>query len=81
MSLRDRVLEQALKLNRDDRVFLIDALERSLPADGFSTPEIASAWTAEIDRRIAAFDKRGVDGQDAREALNRIREMLKRRPH
>jgi hypothetical protein len=54
MPLRDQIVEQAMPLSPEDRIFVADALEQSLAGEGFATPEIASAWAAEVERRIAA---------------------------
>lgn len=55
MSPRDAVLQQAMNLAAEDRAFVADALERSLPPAPFVTDEIAAAWSQELDRRMAAY--------------------------
>ncbi|HVX62911.1 MAG TPA: addiction module protein, partial [Pirellulales bacterium] len=57
MALRDEIVKQALGLPPEDRAYLAEKLEESLPHDGFSTPEIAEAWASEIDRRLDAYDR------------------------
>jgi hypothetical protein len=54
--------------------------ESPLPDEGFATPEIAAAWSAEIDRRIAEYDRGDLKAVDAKTALDVIRrELAKRR--
>ena len=53
---REQILEQALALNPEDRAFLADEIERSLPPSAFASDEIAAVWSDEIDRRIAAYE-------------------------
>lgn len=57
MSLHDEIAQQALMLPPDDRAFVADVLEQSLPRSEFATPEIAEAWSRELDRRLAADDR------------------------
>lgn len=76
MNMRDEVVRQALSLDAEDRVFLADALEQSLTEGGFATAEIEAAWSAEIDRRIAAYDRGEVHAQDLETSLARIRQHL-----
>jgi len=56
MDLREEIAQLAVSLGREDRIFLADVLEQSLAGGGFATAEIEAAWSAEIDRRIAAYD-------------------------
>jgi hypothetical protein len=76
MSMRDQVIEHALKLSPEDCAFVADRLERSLTEEAISSPEIARAWTAEIERRIAAYDRGEMEGSDADSALARMRAYL-----
>jgi putative addiction module component (TIGR02574 family) len=78
MPLRDQIVQQALSLTPEDRAFVADALEQSLAGQGFATPEIASAWAAEIERRIAAYDRGEVQGVDADAAIRRMRQFLEK---
>jgi putative addiction module component (TIGR02574 family) len=57
MTARERVLEEALALPTEDRAFLADRLDQSLERERFASPAIAAAWTAEIDRRIEAYER------------------------
>jgi putative addiction module component (TIGR02574 family) len=72
MTLREQVLHDALALPPEDRAFLADHLERSLPPGQFASPEIAAAWTAEIDRRIAAYDRGELQASDATASIERM---------
>lgn len=76
MMIREEIAQQALALPPEDRTYLADLLEQSLTSGEFATPEIAAEWTAEIDRRIAAYDRGETVPVDARTSLERIRERL-----
>jgi putative addiction module component (TIGR02574 family) len=75
MSTRDDIARQALSLPPDDRAFLADVLEQSL-AQEFTTPEIALAWTKEIDRRLDAYDRGEIQAVDAQTAIDEMRRKL-----
>jgi len=76
MSHRDEIVKQALGLAAEDRAFIADKLEESLSGDGFATPEIAAAWAAEIERRVAAYDRGEIEALPGDTAIERIRERL-----
>ena len=76
MMNRDQIAKEALALPPEERSHLADMLEQSLATGEFASPEIAAEWTAEIDRRIAAYDRGEIKAVDAREALDRIRARL-----
>ncbi len=76
MTIRDQLAQQVLALPPEDRTFLADVLEQSMTSGEFSTPELATEWAAEIDRRIAAYDRGETLGVDAATALERIRGRL-----
>lgn len=78
-SPRDEVLQRALALAPDDRAFVAEALEESLPPAEFATPEIAAAWSAEIDRRIAAYDRGETTAVSFDAALDHLRQALAER--
>ena len=65
MTMREHVLQEALALPPEDRAFLAEHLEQSLHHGEFALPEVAAAWTAEIDRRIAAYDRGEIQASDA----------------
>lgn len=79
MATRDQIVEQALSLAPEDRVFLADALEQRLSNGSFASPEVATAWAEEIERRLAAYDRGEVNAGDADAVLVRIREQLAER--
>lgn len=76
MIAREEIVQQALSLSPADRIYVADALEQSLASDGFATPEIASAWAEEIERRIATHDRGGAPAAEMETALERIRRQL-----
>jgi putative addiction module component (TIGR02574 family) len=76
MTLREEIAQQALSLAPEDRVYLADVLEQSLASGSFATAELEAAWSAEIDRRIEAYDRGEVQAVDFETALARIRQHL-----
>ena len=50
--------------------------EESELTNGMS-PEIAAAWAAEIDRRVAAYDRGEIEALPGDTAIERIRKRLK----
>jgi hypothetical protein len=75
LSRRDQVLEQALALAPDDRAYVAEALESSLTPDDFYSPEIASAWFDEIERRALACERGEMATEDWRAVMSRLREQ------
>lgn len=76
MSTVEQIAQQALALGPEDRVNLANVLEESLSTGGFATPEIAAAWSAEIDRRLAAYRRGEAQATGADTALQRVHERL-----
>ena len=76
MTEREQVLEKALSLSAADRAFVADALEQSLPHEGFATPEVAAAWAAEVQRRIEAFERGDIKAVDADVAIERMQQQV-----
>ncbi len=76
---RDEILQHALALDLADRAYLADELERSLPSTAFASDEIATAWSEEIDRRIAAYDRGETTAISFDSAINHIRTALSER--
>jgi len=76
MTLRDQIIQQALTLPPEDREYMADLLEGSLPVGEFRTEEIADAWSQEIDRRIAAYDRGETTAVDFDVALDNMRHAL-----
>jgi hypothetical protein len=76
MTLREQVLQNALALSPEDRAFVADRLEQSLGSRGFASPEIATAWNEEVDRRISAYGRGELQAEDAEVAMRRMRQYL-----
>lgn len=76
MPARDAVLQDALRLSPGDRALLVDALELSLNHGEFTTPDIAAAWSTEIDRRLAAFDRVETKGIDFDKSIDHLRQAI-----
>lgn len=79
MSNRDEITREALALSPEDRAYVADALERSLETGSFATPELADAWSAEIHRRIAAFERGETTPVDLETSNARLREAFRQR--
>ena len=77
MTLRDQIVQQALSLPRDDREFVADLLEGSLPEPAPIEPAVAEAWSREIDRRIDRYDAGATTASDLDVALKHIEAALK----
>lgn len=73
---REELAQRALDLPPEDRAYVADLLERSLEADTFATPDIAEAWSKEIDRRIAAYDRGETRSNDPATSHRLLRDML-----
>ncbi|MEI8379450.1 MAG: addiction module protein [Planctomycetota bacterium] len=76
MPTREALLQDALLLSPGDRALLVDALEESLNHGEFATPEIAAAWSEEIDRRLAAYQRGETKALTVDQALDHIRHSL-----
>jgi hypothetical protein len=76
MISRDEIVQQALALNPEDRAYIADVLEHSLSDETFATPEFAAAWVAEIERRIAAYDRGEMQAARLDIAFDRMRRQL-----
>jgi putative addiction module component (TIGR02574 family) len=73
MPTREEIAQQALNLSLEDRAYLADVIEQSLAGRDFETPEIASAWMAEIERRAEAYERGETTAEDWRSVVARIR--------
>ena len=73
---REEIVREALTLSADDREYVADALERSLHASEEIPPEIAAAWSREIDRRLTDYDRGETAARDAEASDARLREAL-----
>lgn len=76
MSLREEIIQQALELSAEDRAFVADAMEQSLPHGDFASSEVAAAWSEEIDRRIVALERGEVQALDFEAAMKQLRQSL-----
>lgn len=65
-----------MALSPEDRIFVADRIEQSLSTSGFASPEIAAAWTSEIERRVQGFDRGELTTADVQGALEHIRRRL-----
>lgn len=73
---REEFIQQALSFPPADRAWIADHLEQSLANDGFATPETAASWSAEIERRIAAFERGDLTAVEDKAALANARRRL-----
>jgi putative addiction module component (TIGR02574 family) len=76
MTIREQVLQEALALPPEDRAFLAERLDQSLDHEQFASAEIAAAWTAEINRRLGAYERGEVQAADADSSIARMRQYL-----
>jgi putative addiction module component (TIGR02574 family) len=76
MTVLEHVLQEALALPPEDRAFLAERLDQSLKHEQFASPEIAAAWTAEIDRRIDAYERGEAQALEVDASIARMRRYL-----
>ncbi|MGA2069530.1 MAG: addiction module protein [Thermoguttaceae bacterium] len=76
MILRDEIIQKALTLSPADRAYVADTLEQSLADGAFATPEIAAAWNAELERRLAAYDRGDTKAEGVGAAFEYIEQRL-----
>jgi hypothetical protein len=76
MSIVEQLAQQALALGREDRIYLANVLDESLPMGEFATRELAAAWSEEVDRRLSAYHRGEATASDAHTALERIQGRL-----
>lgn len=76
MASREEIVEQVMALPPADRAFVADAIDQSLGTGGLATPEVAAAWAAEIERRIAAYERGEMVAVDMDISLERMRRHL-----
>jgi hypothetical protein len=77
MTAREQIVQQALSLNPEDRAYVVDVLEESLGSGEFTSPAIAAAWSVEIERRVAAYDRGEVQAAEVHPSLERMRRHLR----
>lgn len=73
---REEIVQQALALPPDDRAYIADALEQSLAHREVMSPEIATAWSQELNRRIEAYERGETAAMDFETALDHMRRTL-----
>lgn len=76
MSQVEQILQQAMQLPPNERAYVADALEQSLPGTGFGSPDVAEAWATEIERRTTAYERGEIMAIDASDSLDRVRQKL-----
>ena len=76
ISTPETLLQEALQMSPQDRLFMAEALERSFSQGEFATPEIAAAWAEEASRRADAFAKGELSGEDWNIAFEKMQERL-----
>jgi putative addiction module component (TIGR02574 family) len=76
MTPREEIVQQAMALPPEDRVYVADMLEYSLSGGGFATPEIAAAWATEIERRVAAHERGELPAAELDAVFVRLRQRL-----
>lgn len=82
---RDALLAKVLALPPADREFIAERIDETLgqgmefSQGPFSTPELAQAWTDEVERRIDMIEKGLVKGLPADVALREAHDHLERR--
>jgi putative addiction module component (TIGR02574 family) len=76
MLQREQILQEAMQLPPQDRAYVADVLEQSLNVAGFASPELAEEWAAEIERRVAAYDRGEMSAGDKESTLAYMRKAL-----
>ena len=72
MMPRNKVVRHALDLDRDDRVYLIEALEHSLTVAPFATRDFSAAWASEIEpARLTAYKRGEITAGEMQDAIER----------
>jgi putative addiction module component (TIGR02574 family) len=73
---REQLLQQALSLPEDDRAYLAEMLEVSLPEPAAPSEQWAEEWSQEIDRRVSAYLRGEVKSISFEESLENMRRAL-----
>jgi len=73
---REQLLQQALRMPEDDRAYLAEMLEVSLPEPAVPSEQLAAEWSREIDRRIEAYLRGETTATSVDESIERIRRAL-----
>lgn len=78
MSHRDEILQQALTLSHEDRAFLAEALQESLPSCAcHPNPSSGSDLTNELRRRSFAYRQGRTEARDVSVVLSELRQRQK----
>lgn len=75
----DELFEQAMALDVEDRLELLDRLRAELVEEVPLDPEIDAAWADEIRQRIERHDRGETETIDFRTAMGEMRAELKKR--
>lgn len=73
---RAELLELVLALPPEDREFVADQLEQSLPRETAIDPHYAEAWSQEINRRLAAYQQGSTSGREWSEVRSELQAAL-----
>ena len=76
MLTREQVLEQVLALPPSDQAFVADALDDRLVGETSVSEQVAQAWSEEIDRRLAAYDRGETQSVSFDQALGHLQQAL-----
>ena len=71
----EELAQRAKQLSPDEREWLVDALLESLNAP--ASAELDAAWAAEIERRLAGYDRGDVAAIPVEEVFARARAIAK----
>ena len=71
----EELAQRAKRLSPDEREWLVNALLESLNAP--ATAELDAAWAAEIERRLAAYDRSDVTAIPVEEVFAKARPIAK----
>jgi hypothetical protein len=78
MLSQTEILERAMELPAEERELIAVQLLGSLRPSDVEQKEIDEAWAEEIERLASAYERGEVETIDAREAIDRIRQTLRR---
>jgi putative addiction module component (TIGR02574 family) len=70
------IQKEIMELPATERARLIDVLLNSIPSPGIKSRE--SAWAAESERRIDAFDSGKLTARDAADVFTRLKKGLQK---
>ena len=78
MNLVDELYTQAVRLNSQDRLQLIQKLILTLEPEGenLTDDEWKAAWLPELQARVEAYERGDRESSDWRDVIARLRESL-----